>query len=161
MLEKNEERSKERGKIHLAGTVTSKAQLENKSRQSYDALLARLIHHQLTSTNNNNEVSPCHSGFTSSLIYLYHAIFVGRWSLSAYQTHNLLSFSSVIILINIHSWKNASETSNYYLRLNSHAFHPNSRVSGRDPGTAILVDLEQLHWHSMLSCWTSATPPST
>ncbi|MPC09263.1 Protein unc-13 D [Portunus trituberculatus] len=57
MLEKNEERSKERGKIHLAGTVTSKAQLENKSRQSYDALLARLIHHQLTSTNNNNEQS--------------------------------------------------------------------------------------------------------
>lgn len=56
MLEKNEERSKERGSIHLAGTVTSKAPLENKSRQSYDALLARLVHHQLAATNNNNEV---------------------------------------------------------------------------------------------------------
>ncbi|XP_050706717.1 protein unc-13 homolog 4B-like isoform X3 [Eriocheir sinensis] len=57
MLEKNEERSKERGSIHLAGTVTSKAPLENKSRQSYDALLVRLVHHQLTATNNNNEDS--------------------------------------------------------------------------------------------------------
>lgn len=56
MLEKNEERAKERGSIHLAGTVTSKAPLENKSRQSYDALLARLVHHQNTATNNNNEV---------------------------------------------------------------------------------------------------------
>ncbi|KAG0727778.1 Protein unc-13 4B [Chionoecetes opilio] len=55
-LEKNE-RSKERGSIHLAGSVTSKAQLENKSRQSYDALLARLVYHQLTATKNNNEHS--------------------------------------------------------------------------------------------------------
>ncbi|XP_071540084.1 uncharacterized protein [Panulirus ornatus] len=48
-LKKSEgEVAKDRGSIHMVASVSSSAHLENKSRQSYGALLARLIHHQLT-----------------------------------------------------------------------------------------------------------------
>lgn len=57
-LDKSEgEVTKDRGSIRVVASVSSSAHLENKSRHSYDALLARLIHHQLTAATNNNQVS--------------------------------------------------------------------------------------------------------
>nr|XP_045609144.1 uncharacterized protein LOC123764950 isoform X2 [Procambarus clarkii] len=49
------EESKERGSILLVGSLSSSAHLENKNRQSYDSLLARLVHHQLIEEANNKQ----------------------------------------------------------------------------------------------------------
>ncbi|XP_042236153.1 uncharacterized protein LOC121875623 isoform X2 [Homarus americanus] len=48
------EAGKDRGSIYLEGSVSSSAHLENKNRHSYDSLLARLVHHQLKNSTNNN-----------------------------------------------------------------------------------------------------------
>ncbi|KAK8747187.1 hypothetical protein OTU49_016671, partial [Cherax quadricarinatus] len=53
--------AKDRGSLHLVGSVSSTAHLENKTRQSYDSLLARLVHHHVnTATNKEGDewVSP-------------------------------------------------------------------------------------------------------
>ncbi|XP_068248829.1 protein unc-13 homolog 4B-like [Palaemon carinicauda] len=54
-LEKEGEPSKERGTVRLVGKVVSTAELDHEGRKSYDALLTRLVHHEISLPSINNE----------------------------------------------------------------------------------------------------------
>ncbi|KAK7085594.1 hypothetical protein SK128_023661, partial [Halocaridina rubra] len=80
-LEKDGELAKDRGTIRLEGKVISSAQLGQADRRSYDALLTRLVHHQLTTkTTDSQEWSPPWSGrlsLAATATLAQHAIMLG------------------------------------------------------------------------------------